>query len=92
MPQSRFYTAIELKDGKTAGEEAGGYAKATAGAEINFMIVEKSAVIQFTKHAVPKIITPELNQDADGYKYGYRNYGILDVYENKVAGIYLHHK
>lgn len=92
VPQSRFYTAIELKDGKTAGQEAGGYAKATGGVEINFMVVEKSAVIQFTKHAVPKIITPELNQDADAFKYGYRNYGILDVYENKVAGIYLHHK
>lgn len=23
---------------------------------------------------------------------GYRNVGIADVYENKVAGIYLHHK
>ena len=22
----------------------------------------------------------------------YRKYGIVDVYENKVAGIYLHHK
>lgn len=25
-------------------------------------------------------------------KFGYRNVGIADVYENKVAGIYLHHK
>ncbi|MDU5106525.1 MULTISPECIES: hypothetical protein [unclassified Clostridium] len=92
VPQSRFYTAIDLKDGKTEGEEAGGYVKATAGKDINFIIAHKPAVIQYTKHAVPKIITPELNQDADAWKYGYRNYGLEDVYENKVAGIYLHHK
>lgn len=93
VPQSRFYTAITLKDGKTEGEEAGGFIKdAVSGKDINFMIVEKSALLQFTKHAVPKIITPELNQSSDGWMYAYRNYGLCDVYENKVAGIYLHHK
>lgn len=64
----------------------------TNGCDINFMIIEKSAVIQFEKHVAPKIITPEQNQSADAYKFGYRNVGIADVYENKVAGIYLHHK
>ena len=92
VPQTRFYTAIEQKDGTTSGEEAGGYAKATAGLDINFMIIHKPAVIQFEKHVAPKIITPEQNQSADGYKFGYRNVGIADVYDNKVAGIYLHHK
>jgi hypothetical protein len=93
VPQSRFYTLIDLYDGTTGGEEAGGYIKdAAAGKDINFMIIQKSAILQFTKHAVPKIITPELNQDGDAWKYGYRNYGLADVYENKAAGIYLHHK
>lgn len=92
VPQTRFYTAIEQKDGTTSGEEAGGYAKATAGLDINFMIIHKPAVIQFEKHVAPKIITPEQNQSADGYKFGYRNVGIADVYDNKVVGIYLHHK
>ena len=91
VPQTRFYTAIKLKSGKEA-ESAGGYEKAEGAKDINFMIVHKPAVLQFTKHAVPKIITPELNQDADAWKYGYRNYGLCDVYENKTAGIYLHHK
>lgn len=92
VPQSRFYTAIDLKDGTSSGEEKGGYTKAEAAKDINFLAVEKSAVLQFTKHAVPKIITPEQNQNADAWKYGYRNYGLIDVYENKTAGIYLHHK
>lgn len=90
VPQSRFYTAIKLQDGTTSGETAGGFAKAEGGVAINFMIIEKSALLQYTKHAVPKIISPEANQDADAYKYGYRNYGLADVYENKVSGIYLH--
>ena len=92
VPQTRFYSAIELLDGKTGGEEKGGYKKAELGVELNFEIIHKPATLQFTKHAVPKIISPEMNQDADAWKYGYRNYGLCDVYENKTAGIYVHKK
>lgn len=92
VPQTRFYTAITQYDGKTSGEEAGGYIKAESAKDINFMIIHKPAVIQFQKHVAPKIISPEQNQTADAWKYGYRNVGIADAYENKVAGIYLHHK
>ena len=92
VPQTRFYTAIEQRDGTTSGETAGGYVKANAGKDINFMVIHKAAVIQFPKHIAPKIVTPEMNQDADAYKFGYRQVGIADVYDNKVAGIYLHHK
>ncbi len=92
VPQTRFYTAIDQQDGTSSGEEAGGYIKEkTNGKNINFMIIHKPAVIQFEKHVAPKIITPEANPDADAYKFGYRNVGIADVYDNKVAGIYLHY-
>ena len=92
VPQTRFYSAIELLDGKKEGEEKGGYKKATSAADINFEIIHKPATLQFTKHAVPKIIAPAQNQDADAWKYGYRNYGLCDVYKNKTAGIYVHKK
>lgn len=92
VPQTRFYSAIELLDGKSIGEEKGGYKKAEGAADINFEIIHKPATLQFTKHAVPKIIAPAQNQDADAWKYGYRNYGLCDVYENKTAGIYVHKK
>lgn len=91
VPQTRFYTAIEQLSGGSS-EEAGGYKKASGALDINFMIIHKPAVIQFPKHTAPKIITPEQNQTSDGYKFGYRQVAIADVYENKVAGIYLHHK
>lgn len=92
VPQSRFYTTIELLDGKTSGEELGHYKKAVDGKDINFMIVHKGAVIKFDKHVVGDIIDPVGNPDADSYIVKYRKYGIVDVYKNKVAGIYLSHK
>lgn len=92
VPQSRFYTAIDLKDGKTSGEEAGHFAKASAGKDINFMIVHKPAVIKFDKHTASNIIPASANPDADADISKYRKYGIVDVYKNKVAGIYLSHK
>lgn len=100
VPQTRFYTAIDMLDGKTSGETKGGYKRHakgsdtedTNGADINFMVIHKGAVMQYNKHIAPKVITPEANQTSDGWKFGYRKYGLADVYENKVAGIYLHHK
>lgn len=101
VPQSRFYTAIDLYDGTTSGEEAGGYVKHVAdvsdeddvaGMDINFMIVHKKAVIKYNKHVASNIIRPEDNQSSDAYMQKYRKYGVVDVYENKAAGIYLHHK
>lgn len=91
VPQSRFYTAITQNDGSTEGQTAGGYVKdATNGKNINFMAVHPSAVIQFNKLVAPKIISPEVNQKSDAWKYGYRLVSLADVYENKLAGIYLH--
>lgn len=91
VPQSRFYTAIKQNDGISSNETDGGYAKATAGLNINFMLIHRDAVIQYQKHVAPKVVTPEQNQDADAWKFGYRNVGIADVYGNKVAGIYCNH-
>lgn len=88
VPQGRFNTQITLNDGVSEGQTAGGY-KAT-GNNINFMIVEKSAIVQFTKTATPKIVEPSDNQDADAYIYGYRITAVNQVYKNKAAGVYVH--
>ena len=92
VPQSRFYTAIDLLDGKSPSEEAGHYKKATEGKDINFMIIHKPAVIKFDKHTVSDIIPASANPSADADIAKYRKYGIVDVFKNKVAGIYLSHK
>ena len=92
VPQSRFYTAIDLKDGTTKSEgvdeTAGGFAKATTAKDINFMIIQKSAVIQYPKHTVNKVVTPEENQTDDSWLFFFRAYGLADVYE-KQGGRYL---
>lgn len=137
VPQGRFYTSIDLLDGKTPGEEAGHYRKGTARYEktkdssvagsktyytesagsyskvsnprnediatyyeqtqeaakdINFMIIHKPAIIKHDKHVVSNVIPASANPDADADIIKYRKYGLVDVYRNKVAGIYLSHK
>ena len=103
VPQSRFYSKRALKTGKrltfgsgdtmtTDDQREGGFVKATSGKELNFMVVHQPAVIQFQKHVSPKIITPAQNPTADAYKFAYHNVGIADVYENKLAGVYVHQK
>ena len=92
VPQARFYTAIDLLDGKTAGEEAGHYQKATTGKDINFMIIHKPAILKFDKHIASDIIPASINSEADSDISKYRKYGLVDAYKNKVAGIYLSNK
>lgn len=89
VPQSRFYTAIDLLDGKSEGEEVGHYKKAETAKDINFMIIHKPAVMKYDKHVANDIIPAKLNADADADILKYRKYGLVDVYKNKTAGIYL---
>lgn len=96
VPQSRFYTAIDQYDGvdhsgsSGVDESAGGYVKDSEAKNINFMVIQKDAIMQYTKHTVSKVITPEQNQTSDAWAFPYRNYGLADVYGNKTAGVYLH--
>lgn len=92
VPQARFYTAIEMLDGKSSGEELGHYKKATSAADINFMIIHKPAIIKFDKHIASNIIPAEANPDADADIIKYRKYGLVEAYANKRAGIYLNSK
>lgn len=85
VPPSRFHTAVTLNNGEDGGFTPGG-------SEINFMVIHKPAVMQYTKHRVNKIITPEANQESDGWLFFYRSYGLSEVYDNKVKGIYVHTK
>lgn len=88
VPQTRMYTKIELKNGKTEY----GYAKATDGKEINFLCVEKSAAVVHMEQFI-KYFTPDEDQDGDDNVFKYRNNNLYGhVYENKLAGIYCSYK
>lgn len=85
VPQSRFYTAITLNDGKTEY----GYKKADSGKNINFLCVEKSAAVTAMEQYI-KYFTPDQDQNGDDNVFDYRNNNLYGhVYENKRAGIYL---
>ena len=86
VPPTRFYSEIELNDGSAAW----GYKKAASGKNINFMLIYPEAVLQVVKLVLPKVFTPDENQDKDMWKFQFRIYHDAFVYENKATGIYLH--
>ena len=86
VPKSRFYTSITLNSGASTW----GFSKASGAAAINFMLIQPDAILQVKKFALPKIFTPDENQDKDMWKFQFRLYHDAFVYENKAKGIYLH--
>ena len=88
VPQGRFNTAVTLA-APTASNVAGGFT--TSGDAINFMIVHPTAVMQVMKHYVPRIFSPEVNQEADAWKLNMRFAHGAWVLSNKTNGIYVHH-
>ena len=91
VPQTRFYTAVTLNNGKE-GQAAGGYVKGADAKDINFMIVDRASVIQLIKHGKIRVFDPDTNQSADAYKVDYRVYHDAWVLNNKKNGIYCHTK
>lgn len=85
---TRFYTSITLNDGSSNW----GFAKGSGANDINFMIVYPQALMQVTKLALPKIFSPDENQEKDAWKFQFRLYHDAFVYENKAKGIYVHKK
>ena len=88
VPQSRFYSDITLNDGSSSW----GFAKASGGKDLNFLAVEKSAVIQAVKLVLPKIFSPDENQTKDAWKFQYRHYHDAFALVKKAKGIYAHTK
>lgn len=150
VPQTRFYTAITLRDGKTAGQTQGGFYKkgsthsawaaatayvlndeiimagkiykcttagtsgataptwpatgtvadgagalvwtflAKAGYDINFLCIHPSAILQGMKHVQPNADSPDTRSDK--WRVSYRLYGVNELFDNKLKGVYCHHK
>lgn len=84
VPQRRFYSKIDLLSGES---EQFGYAKAAGGKAINWMVVEKSAVIKFDKHVASRVFSPDELENLDSYMRKYRKYGIVELLDNKLDGV-----
>ena len=59
------------------------------GEPINFMVVEKSAVIKFDKHVASRIFSPDELETLDSYMMKYRKYGIVELFDNKLDGVHV---
>ena len=94
VPKTRCYTAITMNTGvaEASGSASWGYVKASSAADINFMLIQPDAILQVVKFALPKVFTPDENQDKDMWKFQFRVYHDAFVYENKAKGVYLHKK
>ena len=86
VPQRRFYSKIDLLSGDA---EQFGYAKAAEGKAINWMVVEKSAVIKFDKHVASRVFSPDELENLDSYMRKYRKYGIVELLDNKLDGVFV---
>ena len=89
VPSARFNTVCTLAQPSDASS-TGGYT--AAGVDINFMLIHPSAVLQVIKHQIPRVFSPEVNQEADAYKINYRVVHDCWVLANKTYGIYVHKK
>lgn len=91
-PANRMYTAITLYDGKTAGQEAGGYIKGTTGLDINFMVMPRTTPIAITKQDIMRIFDPTINQNLNAWQMDYRRFHDIWVLDNKLNSVYLNIK
>lgn len=74
VSSDRLKTAYLFRDGKSTGQEAGGFTPAQGAAAINWIICPRSAPIAVSRTDRMKIITPEVNQDLDAYDLHYHKY------------------
>lgn len=88
-PSNRMYTAIEIQDGKSVGQEAGGYKKGESAKNINFMVLPMTTPIAVTKQDVMRIFDPNVNQRLNAWQMDYRRFHDIWVLDNKLDSIYL---
>ena len=86
VPKGRFNTAITLAQ-PDAHDGAGGYS--VTGSTINFMIIHPSAIMQANCFTEPRIFSPAVNQQAQGWMWDFRQYHGAWVKHQKTTGIYV---
>lgn len=94
-PGKTYYTESEGKYTKVESPQSGEistyYELAGHGDPLNFLVVERSAVIKFDKHIASRVFSPDELENLDSYMMKYRKYGIVELFDNKLDGIYACH-
>lgn len=87
VPSMRMKTKYQFLDGKTTGQEAGGFKPDTTAKNINWIITPRTAPIAVSKTDKIRIFEPDQNQKADAWKLDYRKYHDLWVKDNQFKAI-----
>ena len=86
VPSGRFNTVCTLAQ-PTAHDGEGGYT--AAGSTINFLIIHPSAIMQANCFTEPRIFSPAVWQQSQGWAWDFRQYHGVWVKHQKTNGIYV---
>lgn len=86
VPSGRFNTVISLAQ-PDSHDDVGGYT--ATGSTINFLIVHPSAIMQANCFTEPRVFSPAVNQQAQGWMWDFRQYHGVWVKHQKTNGIYV---
>ena len=86
VPSGRFNTAITLAE-PDSHDDAGGFT--ATGSTINYMIVHPTAIMQINQFEEPRIFSPAVVQEAQAFKFDFRQYHGAWVKNQKKNGIYV---
>lgn len=89
---NKMYTAITINDGKTSGQEMGGYEKGTTAKDINFILMARQVPIAITKLDALRIFDPMTNQGKNAWQLDYRRFHDLWTLDNKIDGVFVNIK
>lgn len=84
----RMKTEYLFQDGKTTGQEAGGFKPTDNSKNINWIITPKNAPIAVSKTDKMRIFDPETNQKARAWAMDYRKFHDLWITDNKITQCY----
>ncbi len=89
---NRMYTAITIYDGKTTGQEEGGYVKGSTAKDMNFILMARQVPIAITKLDTLRIFDPMTNQGKNAWQLDYRRFHDLWTLDNKINGVFVNIK
>ena len=88
----RMKTEYLFKDGKTSGQESGGFAPTEGSKSINWIITPKNAPIAVSKTDKMRIFDPETNQRARAWAMDYRKFHDLWITDQKILQCFVNVK
>ncbi|UQF24217.1 hypothetical protein M2909_04310 [Vagococcus lutrae] len=87
-----FKSKFVFQDGKTGGQEKGGFVTAEGAQDINWLITTQDAPIAVSKTDTVRVFDPLTNQSANAWRMDYRKFHDLWIPKNKLEKVYVNFK